>query len=95
MSCVEFGRSLPRLPSLRCFSVWPPGASCGPLVGGVIGAKKPVFDIWSDTVNQASRMETTGVADRIQVTQTLAQVSGSSLNTDLISTGLINQGAGQ
>ncbi|XP_043207445.1 adenylyl cyclase 78C-like [Amphibalanus amphitrite] len=50
------------------------GASCGPLVGGVIGAKKPVFDIWSDTVNQASRMETTGVADRIQVTQTLAQI---------------------
>ncbi|XP_037078791.1 adenylate cyclase type 8-like [Pollicipes pollicipes] len=50
------------------------GASCGPLVGGVIGAKKPVFDIWSDTVNQASRMETTGVADRIQVTQALAQI---------------------
>ena len=41
----------------------------------MIGAKKPVFDIWSDTVNQASRMETTGVADRIQVTQALAQVS--------------------
>ena len=58
-----------------CFPLCPPGASCGPLVGGVIGAKKPVFDVWSDTVNQASRMETTGIADRIQVTQTLAQVS--------------------
>ena len=60
---------------LSCFRFPPPGASCGPLVGGVIGAKKPVFDIWSDTVNQASRMETTGITDQIQVTQTLAQVS--------------------
>ncbi|XP_053601579.1 adenylate cyclase type 8 isoform X2 [Plodia interpunctella] len=45
------------------------GISCGPLVGGVIGARKPVYDIWGNTVNEASRMETTGLMDRIQVTK--------------------------
>ncbi|XP_013196193.2 adenylyl cyclase 78C [Amyelois transitella] len=45
------------------------GISCGPLVGGVIGARKPVYDIWGNTVNEASRMETTGIMDRIQVTK--------------------------
>lgn len=43
------------------------GISNGPLVGGVIGAKKPVYDIWGNTVNEASRMDSTGVLDRIQV----------------------------
>ncbi|XP_072935592.1 adenylyl cyclase 78C [Epargyreus clarus] len=50
------------------------GISCGPLVGGVIGARKPVFDIWGDTVNEASRMESTGAMDRIQVTKYTKQV---------------------
>ncbi|KAJ0181433.1 hypothetical protein K1T71_003518 [Dendrolimus kikuchii] len=45
------------------------GISCGPLVGGVIGVRKPVYDIWGNTVNEASRMETTGAMDRIQVTK--------------------------
>ena len=37
------------------------------LVCGVIGATKPVFDIWGDTVNEASRMDSTGVLGHIQV----------------------------
>ncbi|XP_012552810.2 adenylyl cyclase 78C isoform X2 [Bombyx mori] len=50
------------------------GISCGPLVGGVIGALKPVYDIWGNTVNEASRMESTGAMDKIQVTKYTKQL---------------------
>ncbi len=44
-----------------------PGLNIGPVVAGVIGARKPQYDIWGNTVNVASRMDSTGVPDRIQV----------------------------
>ncbi len=43
------------------------GLNSGPIVAGVIGALKPLYDIWGNTVNVASRMESTGMADKIQV----------------------------
>lgn len=43
------------------------GIESGPCVGGVIGVRKFVFDIWGDPVNTASRMESHGVPGRIQV----------------------------
>ncbi|XP_014467955.1 PREDICTED: adenylate cyclase type 8-like isoform X1 [Dinoponera quadriceps] len=49
------------------------GISCGPLVGGVIGARKPVYDIWGNTVNEASRMDSTGVMGKIQVPHDIAR----------------------
>jgi adenylate cyclase 8 len=52
------------------------GVSCGSLVCGVIGARKPVFDIWGNTVNEASRMDSTGVIGQIQVPKYTAQVRG-------------------
>ncbi|KAL1021441.1 hypothetical protein UPYG_G00013290 [Umbra pygmaea] len=50
------------------------GLNIGPVVAGVIGARKPQYDIWGNTVNVASRMDSTGVPDRIQVTTDLHQV---------------------
>ena len=46
------------------------GLNMGPVVAGVIGARKPQYDIWGNTVNVASRMDSTGVPERIQVTRT-------------------------
>ncbi|GFO26284.1 adenylate cyclase type 3 [Plakobranchus ocellatus] len=43
------------------------GINHGPVIAGVIGARKPHYDIWGNTVNVASRMESTGQASKIQV----------------------------
>jgi class 3 adenylate cyclase len=39
------------------------------VISGVIGRRKYSFDVWGDTVNLASRMESTGVAGRVQVSE--------------------------
>lgn len=50
------------------------GINIGPVVAGVIGARKPQYDIWGNAVNVASRMDSTGVLDGIQVTREMHDI---------------------
>src|SRR5262249_39909320 len=45
------------------------GINCGPAVAGIVGREKFHYDLWGDTVNIASRMESHGLPDQIQVTE--------------------------
>lgn len=45
------------------------GVHTGPVMGGVIGNKKFAYDIWGDTVNTASRMESSGLPSQVNVSQ--------------------------
>ncbi|XP_058795491.1 adenylate cyclase type 3 [Phymastichus coffea] len=50
------------------------GVNHGPVTAGVIGARKPHYDIWGNTVNVASRMESTGKVGFLQVTNETRQI---------------------
>lgn len=48
------------------------GIHCGPVISGVIGSQRFAFDVWGDTVNIASRMESNGQPGKIHVTEDFA-----------------------
>jgi len=55
------------------------GLASGPVVGGVIGQRRILFDLWGGTVNTASRMESSGVPGRIQVAPSTRELLGDTL----------------
>ena len=57
--CMDTGKTL----SIRI------GINTGPVIAGIIGTKKFIYDLWGDTVNIASRMESHGIPGSIQVTE--------------------------
>jgi adenylate cyclase len=49
------------------------GIHAGPIIAGVVGTSKFAYDVWGDTVNVASRLETTSEPGRIHVSANLAR----------------------
>jgi class 3 adenylate cyclase len=71
---LSLGEAVPAIEAARDLGIeFRIGIHCGPAVAGVIGTRKFIYDIWGDTVNVASRMESTGVPGRIQVTEAVEQ----------------------
>ena len=60
------------------------GINCGPVVAGVIGKSKFIYDLWGDTVNVASRMETLCPKGEILITEEVKEACGDKITIDTV-----------
>jgi class 3 adenylate cyclase len=74
MMALDLAGAVDRIePAARLGMTFRVGIHCGPVVAGVIGTTKFIYDVWGDTVNLASRMESLGVPGRVQVTHAVME----------------------
>ena len=59
------------------------GLHAGPVVAGIVGDQRLQYDVWGDTVNVASRMESTGESGRVQVSEAFAEAMKQTHPTPL------------
>jgi adenylate cyclase len=70
------------------------GVNSGPVVAGVIGRKKFIYDLWGATVNLASRMESHGQSGTIQITRSTYDLVGAEFECECAGT-ISVKGAGE
>ena len=56
------------------------GIHTGPVVAGIVGTKKFAYDIWGDTVNTASRMESSGAVGKVNISGTTYELVKDKFN---------------
>jgi adenylate cyclase len=58
------------------------GVHTGPVVAGIVGVKKFAYDIWGDTVNTASRMESSGEVGKVNISGTTYELVKDKFNCE-------------
>jgi class 3 adenylate cyclase len=71
------------------------GINTGPVIAGVIGKSKFIYDLWGDTVNVASRLESQGLPSRIQISESTRRALTYNFSLKLRNPAVIIKGKGE